>query len=104
MFNIFKLYNLPEARWKAGHRMILRREAGGEGVEWGVGLQPVGGRVAPHFRAGEAVVGAAAVAAAVAGGRAASGRDHGRFGKALQKKLKLKILIDKADGSDFRGG
>jgi hypothetical protein len=82
MFNIFKLYNLPEARWKAGHRMILRREAGGEGAEGGVGLQPVGGRVAPHFGAGKAVEGAAAAS----GGRAASGRDHGRLGEALQKK------------------
>ena len=84
MFNIFKLYNLPEARWKAGHRMIQRREASGEGIEGGVGLQPVGGWVAPHFWAGEAVEGAAA---AVASGRAASRRDHGRFGKALQKKF-----------------
>ncbi len=82
-----KLYNLPEARWKAGHRMILRREAGGEGVEGGVWLQPVGGRIAPHFGAGEAVEGAAAVAAGGGGGRAASGRDHGRLGKALQKKI-----------------
>ncbi len=85
-FNIFKLHNLPESRWKAGHRMILRREAGGEGVEGGVGLQPVGGRVAPHFGAGKAVEGAAVAAAAAGdGGGAASGRDHGRFGKALQK-------------------
>jgi hypothetical protein len=81
--------------------MILRREAGGEGVEGGVWLQPVGGRVAPHFWAGKAVEGAAAAAAAGGdGGRTASGRDHGRFGKALQKIF----LIDKDDRSEFRGG
>jgi hypothetical protein len=100
MFNNFKFYNLPEARWKAGHRMILRWEAGGKWVEGGVGLQPVGGWVAPHFWTRKVVEGAAAGG----GGRSASGRDHGRLGKALQKISQVENFNRyAADRSDFRG-